>query len=145
MGDSSVPTPKRSGVGAWKQPFLEALADTGAVTLAAEAVGINRVTVYEQRDRDEDFRAAMVDVQERCIEEVEKTAYQRARDGISDTAVIFWLKSRRPHIYGDRLRHEEREQIRAEARAEAIEEMKREIDALTPAARKVLQRAIPQS
>ena len=111
----------------------------------AAAANINRRTVYEQRDRDEDFRLAMVDVQQRCLEEVEKTAFQRARDGVSDTAVIFWLKSRKPEMYGDKLRHEEREAIRAEARQQVIEELKREVTEMTPAARKVLRPAIPRS
>lgn len=134
---------KDSNVGAWRQPFLEALEDTGAITIAAQRAGVHRSTVYEARDKDEDFRKALVEVQERCLERVEATAYQRARDGASDTAVIFWLKSRKPEVYGDRLRAEEVAQIKQQARREVIAEMQREIGELTPQARKLLMNAIP--
>jgi hypothetical protein len=139
----TTPDSKRGDVGAWKEPFLVALSEAGAVTVAAKQVQINRATVYEARERDTEFRAAMETVQQACIEQVEATLFQRARDGVSDTAVIFFLKSRKPEQYGDRLRFEERETIRKAAREELLAELQAEMRELTPGARKALMAAIP--
>lgn len=136
-GENRTPRTLKKG---WDEKFLTALEELGAVAPAARQAGVGRSTVYDRRDADPVFRAAMEQALDTCVEEVESTLYTRAKSGETDTAVIFYLKSRKPEIYGDKLRHEEREKIKREAREEALAEVQERIRALPPAMRKQLMR-----
>lgn len=87
----------------WQNHFLEVLRETGIVRTAAEAAGVGRTFVYHARVRDSVFAkkwdAAMAD----AIDLLEAIAFKRASE-ISDTLLIFLLKSHRPERYADRLR-----------------------------------------
>ena len=109
------------------------------------ATKVGRRTVYDLRTRDPWFDRMVREIADECIEEVESTLYQRAVSGASDTAIIFFLKTRKPKVYGDKLLAEERESIRKQAREEVRAELQAELRELPPAARKILQAAIPRS
>jgi hypothetical protein len=97
----------------------------GMVTAACELMGVGRTTVYEERQRNEEFALAWADVEERSTERMEREAYRRAVEGVktpmvsagklvttvqtySDGLLQFMLKARRPDIYRERvdLKHE---------------------------------------
>lgn len=62
--------------------------------------------------------------------------------GESDTAIIFFLKTPSPRVYGDQLRLEEREKIRLEAREQVLNELQAGMQLPAPA-HKALMAAIP--
>lgn len=101
--------------------------------------------MYDERARNAAFDEAIRDVVGGCIEEVECTLYESARSGKNIAATIFFLKTRKPEVYGDRLRAEAVETIKANARREVIAELRREVEALTPEARNLLMEAIPSA
>lgn len=100
--------------------FLEAFEKTGMVSRACEAIGISRQTAYAERQRNEDFAIEWHDVEERVTETMEREAYRRAVEGVtepvvsagkhvtdvqsySDRLLEFMLKARRPERYRDRV------------------------------------------
>lgn len=89
------------------------------VTAACRKVKVGRRTVYDRRQRDEDFALAWADIEERTTEQMEREAIRRGMEGFekpvyqgkelvghvrefSDTLLIFMLKSRRPEVYRER-------------------------------------------
>lgn len=103
-----------------REAFLGAFEETGMVTAACEMVGVGRSTVYEERQRNEDFAVAWADVEERSTERMEAEAYRRAVEGTSepvvsageivthvqkysDSLLQFMLKARRPEKYRERM------------------------------------------
>src|ERR1700735_1779356 len=128
----------------WGLKFLAELQLRGTVTAACKAANVGRRTVYDERARNPLFEKMMSEIVERCVEEGETTLYQRAVAG--ETAeLIFFLKCRKPEVYGDKLRAEQIEQIRLEARQQVLAELRAEINTLTPAARKALLAAVPNA
>lgn len=128
----------------WAPDFLLALEKVGTIAGAAKKAGVGRRTVYDEGARNPAFDTAMREITGACLENVETTLYQRAVSGEDIAATIFFLKCRRPEVYGERrLKAEEIEEIKATTRQELIAEMRREIGELTPAARRVLVAAIP--
>ncbi len=85
-----------------RKRFLEALADLGSVRQAVEVAGISRDAVYLWRNDDPVFAADWLAATERGIDSLEDEVMRRAH-ATSDTLAIFMLKSRRRHVYGDRL------------------------------------------
>ena len=99
----------------WEKAFLETLARTGIVLVAAQAAGIDRPTTYVHRERHPDFAVAWDEAMEQATDLLEAEAVRRARDGIekpvtvagcrevireySDALLIFLLKHRRPQIF----------------------------------------------
>jgi AcrR family transcriptional regulator len=71
----------------WVAPFLEALADTGVVTDAAKAAGINSTTVYARRRGDADFAAAWEQALEDSADALEREARRRAVRGVQEPVV----------------------------------------------------------
>lgn len=103
-----------------RDEWLKAFAETGMVSKACEAIGICRNTAYQERQRNEDFALAWHDIEERTTEVMEREAYRRAVEGVtepvvsagqyvtdvqkfSDRLLEFMLKSRRPERYRDRV------------------------------------------
>jgi hypothetical protein len=102
----------------WKPDFLNTLKLGGHVLNAAQVAGVTRQTAYKARDSDEDFALAWADAIEEATETLERVAVRRSTVGtkrpvfyrgevvgstreMSDTLLIFLLKSRRPEVYRD--------------------------------------------
>lgn len=99
--------------------MLAALAETGNVSKAANAAGINRVTHYVWLKEDPEYAAAAEDAMEQAADLLEEEARRRAHDGTdepvfyqgvqcgtvrkySDTLLIFLLKAARPERFRER-------------------------------------------
>lgn len=102
----------------WREQFILNLADGGHVMESAKLAGVGRRTVYDERQRNEEFALQWADAIEVSTELLEKEAQRRAVDGVeepiyykgdevgrvrkySDTLLIFLLKGRRPDVYRD--------------------------------------------
>jgi len=104
-----------------KELFLAALQESkGTVTIAARAAGVSRSGAYKARDADPDFRTKWDETIDGFVDLAEAELYRRAVEGtlkpvffrgeecgtireFSDAALIFYLKSRRPGVYRERL------------------------------------------
>ncbi len=106
--------------------FLEALAETGIVSVAAKIAGITRARAYQVRNRDPDFASAWDAAEEEAADRLEAEAWRRAVDGTaeplvsagkvvrdddgaplairrySDHLLLALLKARRPERFKDR-------------------------------------------
>ena len=96
----------------WKPRFLELMAATGNVHLAAKAVGIDRSTPYQRASRDPAFARAWAQAREDAIDTLEAEGRRRALGG-SDPLLMFFLRALRPEVYRDTLT------VRVDIRAEA--------------------------
>lgn len=85
-----------------KNLFLEAYQKTGAIYLAADAVGIDRNTPRVWKKKDPDFKKRMEQAFEANTQYLEWNAYKQAVSGKAPVMLIFLLKSRRPGVYGDK-------------------------------------------
>jgi hypothetical protein len=100
--------------------FLARLADCGSIAAAARDCGLPRQTLYDGRAKDPAFAAAWDRAREIGLDALEDEAIRRAVDGVSqpvfsaglqcgtvrkysDLLLMFLLKHRRPHQYGDPL------------------------------------------
>ena len=88
-----------------KKAFLGHLRRLHYLQPAADATGVDRVSVWRWRAHDPDFAAAYESVLEQTTEDLEAAAVRRAtrRSEPSDTLLIFLLKARRPDVYRDRV------------------------------------------
>jgi hypothetical protein len=107
-----------------KRRFLEIFGKQGNITVAAEATGIHRNTVYAWQEHDDEFAAEFRLAEQRATEVLEAEAWRRAVDGDesetpiyhrgrlighvletkrSDTLLIFLLKARAPEKYRERV------------------------------------------
>jgi hypothetical protein len=66
----------------WVKGFLSALAETGIVRAACDAVGIERSTAYDLRNTDEAFAANWDDALENAADLLEQEARRRAHQGV---------------------------------------------------------------
>lgn len=99
--------------------FIGTLADSGNVSRAAQAIGINRRTAYRWRRGDAEFRAEWDQAIETAVDALEEEARRRAIEGIeetqyyrgevsgivrkySDALLILLLKAHRPDKFRDR-------------------------------------------
>ena len=99
--------------------FLAALAETCNVTRACKAVGVNRNTAYDWRDRDPEFAKRWDRARAIGADALEDEAMRRAKEGLlepvfhqgraigtirkySDTLTIFLLKGAKPEKYAER-------------------------------------------
>ena len=99
--------------------FLASLSECGNVTKAAEAVGVNRVYLYEVRAKDEAFAKSWEEAAKLGALRLEDEARRRAIDGweepvwhkgemcgkirkYSDTLLIVLLKAHHPDKYAER-------------------------------------------
>jgi hypothetical protein len=107
-----------------KKRFLVEFGEVGVITRAADAVGIDRNTVYYWQEHDDGFAQAFRQAEIRSTEVLETEARRRAVEGVekqrrvydnrgnlvdeyvetsySDTLLIFLLKARAPEKYRDR-------------------------------------------
>ena len=86
----------------WRPTFLRVLADSGNVSCAARAAGVDRTTVYARTRRDPMFAAAWEQAEQEAIDALEVEARRRALAG-SDSLLRFLLRSLRPERYSERL------------------------------------------
>jgi transposase-like protein len=107
-------TPKK------RETFLRALA-TGTMTVeqAAEAIGVDRRTVYKWRDALPEFRQGWDVAVDASADKLEARLHELALGG-DVTALIFLLRSRKPEVYNPTLvlRRAMLELALAKARAE---------------------------
>ena len=127
MNDCQSPKPFAEILHPKKQGFLISYAETGQVTLAAEAAGVHRTTVYHWKRNDAEFAAAFAIAREIGCETLVDEAVRRSRDGVrrlrfdkngkplldpetgqpyvehvySDVLLIFLLKNLLPDTYGE--------------------------------------------
>ena len=102
----------------WHKVFLEALRNTGNVTLAADTAGVHRNTVYAAKHANEDFAMSWEAALDVAGATMEGEARRRAMEGVlepvyyrgeavgairkfSDTLLIFLLKAHNPKKYRD--------------------------------------------
>src|SRR5262249_42589556 len=72
---------------ACKNRFLEALSDTGSVTIAVAVAGTSRTRVYELRKLDPAFASAWQDAEEIAADRLEEEARRRAVEGVAEPLV----------------------------------------------------------
>lgn len=116
----------------WRPAFLTAFAKHGLVIDAAKEAGIGRTTVYEERQRNEDFALRWAEIEEWTTEEMEQEARRRAVLGVeepvfhkgeqcgtirrySDTLLQFMLRARKPEVYRERVAIHHSGELRTEA------------------------------
>ena len=88
-----------------KRAFLAAFQITGNVKRSAQAAEVSRRTHYDWISNDPQYAIAFVDAKEDAIEHLEGVARDRATEG-SDVLLIFLLKSLRPDVYRERVKHD---------------------------------------
>lgn len=106
-----------------RRMFLQALEEDGNVSKAAKLIDISRRYAYELRERDPSFAKEWDEAVDIALDNLEGEIYRRAVKGVesdvfykgdscgtkteySDTLAMFILKSRRPQVYGDKLKQE---------------------------------------
>lgn len=106
----------------WKPGWLQAFRETGTVTAACERANIVRSTAYDARV-DEDFARAWDEIEAETTDAMEREAYRRGVEGVSeplvsagklvtnvqkysDTLLIFMLKARKPGVYRENVKVE---------------------------------------
>lgn len=89
--------PKRS-----MDRFIAELEGGASVSEACATAHVGRRTVYDHRARDEDFAARWDAAIEQGTDRLEKEGIRRAMEG-SDSLLMFLLKGRRRHVYGERV------------------------------------------
>jgi hypothetical protein len=67
--------------------FLQALSETGNVTVATQITGTSRTRVYELRKEDSSFAAAWQEAEETAADGLEAEARRRAVDGVQEPLV----------------------------------------------------------
>lgn len=104
----------------WTDAFLAALAECGILTRAAEAAGVDRVTVWRRRQDDAEFSAACDMAIDLASDKLEAEAIRRAVDGVeepvyqqgvligtktvySDSLLALLLKGRRKRVFAERV------------------------------------------
>ena len=126
----------------WKQTFLQYYIELGSITAAARETEIDRTTIWYARKNDPEFNDAIDGIDQWTIQRVEDTLAEKALDG-GTTEMIFYLKCKKPEIYGDKLRADQIEQIRREARMQVLSELRSSVQELPEAARQALLEAVP--
>jgi hypothetical protein len=107
--------------------FLNALAASGSISAAAQAVGLSRTAIYNLRNREDEagvaFRAAWDARLRQAVAVLAETAFDRAINGVeepvfhkgeqvgtrvrhNDRLLMFLLKSLDPETYAARARHD---------------------------------------
>ena len=77
-----------------KKAMIQALEKSlGVVTSACKAVGINRSTHYEWLKTDEEYKAAVEDVENIALDFAESKLHKQIKNG-NTTGTIFYLKTK---------------------------------------------------
>ncbi len=86
-----------------KAKFLDNLAKTGVVSVAAAAAGISRDLLYTWRAREPKFAAAWEDAWEQGIDRLEAEAMRRAVEGVQEDVYHAGVKVGTRVLYSDGL------------------------------------------
>ena len=86
---------------ALREQIIGALKMGAGVAVAAQRVGISRRTVYHYAEAHPEFKQRMDEARAYADDQVEQTLFETAKGG-NTTAMIFWLKNRRPTEWRDR-------------------------------------------
>lgn len=89
----------------WRAKFIAALESEGTVLSAARVAGVNRSTVYRERQANEEFALAWADAEEAVTEGLERKAAELAMAG-EVRLIEFLLKARRPERYRENVKVE---------------------------------------
>lgn len=104
----------------WTDAFLAALAECGILSQAAEAAGVDRVTVWRRRQDDAEFARACDEAIDMAADKLEGEARRRALEGVeepvyqggqligtktvySDSLLALLLKGRRKRVFAERV------------------------------------------
>lgn len=107
----------RTITAARRKRFLEKLAETANITHSAKEAGIARSAAYRLRSQSVSFRAAWDEAMNQALDDLEAMLLDRAVHGVekpvfyggkacgtvrhySDALAIFFLRARRPEVYG---------------------------------------------
>lgn len=71
------------------------------VCKTCEKTNTSRANFYTWKEDDPDFAQALIDIEEELLDSCESTVYSRGQEK-SDTLLIFALKHKRAHIWGDK-------------------------------------------
>lgn len=110
----------RAAKDTWEKAFLTALRKNGVVTIACEAAGVGRTTVYEKRRDDPEFLADWDEAIEIAADRIEAEVIRRAVDGMtvpvyykgeivgfnrefSDSLAQMVLRAHKPEKYRERV------------------------------------------
>lgn len=139
------PTPTRARKPAvrddWRPRFLEAFAQQGTIAMAAEAAGVHRDTVYAEKQRNPEFAEALAKADYDVGDRLETRAIEEAMAG-NDRLLERLLKARRPERYGDTLRQDQVDQIKADAQRELLAALDHQIALLPEEAQRLLHTAM---
>ena len=89
----------------WRPNFLAALRDTCNVRMSCEAADVDRRTAYKHKRLDPSFADEWQEALDEAIELLEAAAFDRGLN-VSDTLLIFLLKTHRPDKYNPVQKHE---------------------------------------
>ena len=120
---SKDPGAKKRRAPAWRKVFLEALRNTGNVTLAADTAGVHRSTAYYAKEEHQDFAERWEAALAVAGSGMEEEARRRAMDGVlepiyyqgeavgatrkfSDGLLMFLLRAHNPKKYRENMRVE---------------------------------------
>jgi hypothetical protein len=103
----------------WAPRFLNALAKSGVILHACKALKVTRSNVYERRDNDTDFAAALARALEDACDALEIVARRRAIKK-SDGLLQFLLRAHRPEKFRENHKVEHTGRVAVEVRAEDL-------------------------
>ena len=92
--------PKPRIVGDLRAKIIGALQAGADMAIAAKAMGVDRKTIYRTMERDPSFADEVREARDFADERVEKSLFDSAMKG-NVTAMIFWLKNRKPKVWRD--------------------------------------------
>lgn len=76
----------------WVPVFLDVFRQNANVTEACKAAGVGRTSVYRHLKDDVTFAADYEVARQEAVDSLQKVAWARAKDGLSDTMLIYLLK-----------------------------------------------------
>ncbi len=91
-----------------KATILEAFRNGSTVAEAARAAGIGSKTIYRWAAADPEFGAAVEEARDMADDAVEAVTHRNTLDPdpAHNTLRMFWLKSRRREVYGEKITQE---------------------------------------
>jgi hypothetical protein len=85
--DKSDSQNARDALSPKQKKFLKAYGECGVVKYACQIAGIHRSTFYDWRERDENFKKCLPDVEADADDTLEFAAYQQSVEGMEEPAI----------------------------------------------------------
>ena len=134
LEDTSKQRRVRKMTAALKRKVIKALSEGVSPTAAARTIGVSRTTLYDWRDKDQEFLAAWEEAREQSADMYEDRLHELAMGDRNPASVIFQLKNRRPEKWRDR----------HEVAVERSHHISISLpDGALPALQKLMQRSLP--